>query len=69
MQESQEPRVQSLDWEDPLEEETATNSSILTTITLLTEKPGGLQPGWGSKESDMIEVTEHALMWIVFLYK
>ena len=69
MQESQEPRVQSLDWEDPLEEETATNSSILTTITLLTEKPGGLQHWWGCKESDMIEVTEHALMWIVLLYK
>ena len=29
MQEMQETRIRSLDWEDPLEEEMATNSSIL----------------------------------------
>ena len=29
MQELQEKQVQSLDWEDPLEEEMATHSSIL----------------------------------------
>ena len=30
MQEMQETRVQSLGWEDPLEQEMATHSSILT---------------------------------------
>jgi len=33
----------SPEWEDPLEEEMATHSSILAWITLWTEEPGGLQ--------------------------
>ena len=33
----------SPDWEDPLEEEEATHSSILAWITPWTEEPGGLQ--------------------------
>ena len=37
MQETQEMQVQSLGWEDPLEESVATHSSIPT------EEPGGLQ--------------------------
>ena len=42
----QEMQVQSLSWEDPLEEEIATHSSILARIILWTEEPGGLQsPG------------------------
>ena len=36
--------VQSLDWEDPLEEEMATPSSILAWKIPRTEVPGGLQP-------------------------
>ena len=36
-------RVQSLDWEDPLEEGTATYSSILARRIPWTEEPGGLQ--------------------------
>ena len=36
-------RVQSLGWEDPLEEDTATHSSILAQRTPWTEEPGGLQ--------------------------
>ena len=36
-------QVQSLSWEDPLEEEMATCSSILARIILWTEEPGGLQ--------------------------
>ena len=36
-------RVQSLGWEDPLEEGMATHSSILAWRILWTEKPGGLQ--------------------------
>ena len=35
--------VQSLGWEDPLEEGMATHSSILAWITPWTEEPGGLQ--------------------------
>ena len=35
--------VQSLRWEDPLEKETATHSSILAWRIPWTEEPGGLQ--------------------------
>ena len=38
----QEMWVGSLDWEDPLEEEMATHSSILARRILWTEEPGGL---------------------------
>ena len=38
-----ETRVQSLDWEDPLEESMATHSSILTERIPWTEEPGQLQ--------------------------
>ena len=48
----QETQVQSLVWEDPLEKEMATHSSILAWIILWTEEPGGGSP-WGGKESDM----------------
>ena len=34
--------VQSLDWEDPLEKEMATHSSILAWGIPWTEEPGGL---------------------------
>ena len=37
-----EPWVQSLGWEDPLEEGTATHSSILAWRTPWIEEPGGL---------------------------
>ena len=40
----QETRVQSLGWEDPLEEGLATYSSILALRIPWTEEPGGL-PG------------------------
>ena len=38
MQETQETQVQSLGWEDPLEEEMATHSSILAWKILCTEE-------------------------------
>ena len=48
----QETRVQSLGWEDPLEEEMATHSNILAWEIPWTEEPGGLQSmGW--QESDV----------------
>ena len=42
MQEMQEMWVRSLDWEDPLEEEMATHSSILAWRISWTEKLGRL---------------------------
>ena len=43
MQEMPETQVQSVGWENPLEQETATRSSILAWNISWTEKPGGLQ--------------------------
>ena len=43
MQETQEIPVQFLGWEDPLEEEMATHSSIPAWRIPWTEEPGGLQ--------------------------
>ena len=40
MQETQEIQVQSLGWEDPLEEEMATHASILAWKIPWTEEPG-----------------------------
>ena len=39
----QETQVRALGWEDPLEEEMATHSSILAWEIPWTEEPGGLQ--------------------------
>ena len=39
----QETQVQSLDWEDHLEKEMATHSSVLAWRIPWTEEPGGLQ--------------------------
>ena len=46
--------VRSLGWENPLEKEMATHSSILAWKIPWTEKPGGLQVH-GVKELDMTE--------------
>ena len=43
MQETQEMQVQSLGWEDPLEESMATHSSTLVCKIPWTEEPGRLQ--------------------------
>ena len=48
----QEMWVWSLSWEDPLEEEMATHSSILVWEIPQTEEPGE-QQSMGSQESDM----------------
>ena len=42
MQETEEVQIRSLGWEDPLEEEMATYSSILAWRLPWTEGPGGL---------------------------
>ena len=46
--------IQSLSWEDALEKEMATHSSILAWEIPWTEEPGKLQ-SMGSQESDMTE--------------
>ena len=55
-------RVQSLGWEDTLEEEMATHSSFLVWKIPWTEEPGGLQ----SIESQRVRqdlVTDHSCTW------
>ena len=54
MQETQETWVQSLGWEDPLEEEMTTHSSILAWKSPRTENLAGYSP-WGRKQSDTSE--------------
>ena len=54
----QETQVLFLGWEDFLETERATHSSILTWEIPWTEEPGGLH-SMGLLELDMTEVTEH----------
>ena len=46
----QETQVRSLGWDDPLEKEVATHSSILVWKIPWTGKPGGLQ-SMGPKKS------------------
>ena len=50
----QETLVRSLGWEDPLEKEMATHSSIHAQKIPWTEEPGVYSP-WGHKESDTTE--------------
>ena len=54
VQKTQETRVQSLGWEDPLEEGMATHSSILAWRIPWTEELADYSP-WGRKELDMTE--------------
>ena len=49
----QETWVQSLGWEEPLEEGKATHSSLLDWRIPWTEEPG--YSPWGPKELDMTE--------------
>ena len=53
----QETRVRSLGWEDPLEKEMATHSSILAWRMPRTEEPGGLHTVHGVAELDTTEPT------------
>ena len=61
----QETRIRSLGWEDLLEEEIATRSSLLVWEIPWTEEPGRLQ-SMGSQEPDMTERlnnNSHGLSW------
>ena len=54
----QEIRVQSLDWEDPLEKEMATHSSILAWEIPWTEESGGLQSIGSQRVRDDLATTQ-----------
>ena len=56
MQETEEIGVQSLGWEDPLEESKATHFTILAWRIPWTEELVGYSPQ-GCKESDTMEAT------------
>ena len=57
-------QVQALGWEDPLEKEMVTNSSILAWKILRTEKAGGLTVHGVTKESDMTEqLNNNRIYW------
>ena len=56
----QEVQVGSLRWEDPLEEDMATHSSILPAESLWTEEPGGPTVHGVAEQSD---ATEHAQLY------
>ena len=56
MQETQEIWIRSLGQEDPLEEEMATHSNILTWTVPWTEEPSVSSP-WDHKELDTTEHT------------
>ena len=53
MEEMQETWVQSLGWEDTLEEEMAIHFSIFSWRIRWAEEPNGLYSPWGCKESAM----------------
>ena len=58
----QETWVQSLVWEDPLEEEMATYSSVLAWEIPWTEEPGRLySPGGHRAGHDQLDVFAHTL--------
>ena len=50
----QEIWVQSLSWEDPLEKEMATHSSILAWRIPQTEEPGGLQSMGSQSQTQLL---------------
>ena len=61
MQETQETQVSSLHQADPLEEGTATHSSLLAWKTPWTEEPGGLQSiGSTKSQTQLKQLSTHA---------
>ena len=62
----QDPWVQFLHREDPLEKETAIHSSILAWEIPRTEEPGGLQ-SMGSQRVGHDLVTEHSTHTIIMI--
>ena len=68
VQETQEMRVRSLGWEDPMEEEMATHSSILAWGIPGTEEPGGLQfMGLQKVKQDLVTAHAHIAYYTTVL--
>ena len=65
-QETQETQVQSLNWEDPLEKEMATHSSILAGRIPWTEEPGGLQ-SMGSQRVTQLSMKAYSYCIILYI--
>ena len=64
-QETEEMQVQTLGWENTLEEGTATRSSILAWRLSWTEEPGGLQSiGEQRVEHDWVAEPAEQWMWV-----
>ena len=63
----QETRVQSLGREDPLKEEMATHSSILTWRILWTQEPGGLQSVGFQKSQTQLKQLSMRAQWALTL--
>ena len=51
-------------WEDPLEKEMATNSSVLAWEIPWTEEPGGLQSMRSKKSRTRTGMCVHTHMWV-----
>ena len=58
MEEVQDTWIQTLSWEDRLEEEIATHSSVLADIISWIEEPGGLQPSGVTKSWTQLSMLE-----------
>ena len=58
----QETWVQSLGWEDSLEKEMPTHSSILAWESPWTEEPGGLQSDMQRVRCDLATEQQHTYM-------
>ena len=72
MKEMQEVLVQSLGWEDPLEEGMVTHSSIVAWRIPWTKEPGRLQYSpWAHKGSEMTEqlsTAQHNISDIIWYF-
>ena len=60
----QETWVRFLGWEDPLEKEMATHSSILAWKIPWTEEPDRLYSSWDRKDLDMTERLHFTFRWL-----
>ena len=58
MEEVQDTWIQTLSWEDRLEEEIATHSSVLAEIISWIEELGGLQPSGVTKSWTQLSMLE-----------
>ena len=61
----QETWVRFLDWEDPLEKEMATHSSMLAWRIPWTEEPGRLQSMESQRVGQNLVTKQHTPRWLV----